>query len=483
MNIQVILTPVVGAAIGYATNWLAIKMLFRPYTPKSFLSIPIPFTPGLIPKERERIANKIGLVMEEYLLTEEVIINELSSDSNQEHVADFFERKLYNEKGNIECGKFLSTKDQDSLWIMEELEQIIVDNLLKYMEDEETQKVMTGLITNKVCEELKQITVRDLFDDSIESIQQVYENLLRSEQLHKSIKGNIVQVLQEKQSLSNILGPKVVSSIQSLIAYHLPSIINHLKHILENETFEGKVKEIIEETVQNKLGALGAMFMNVDSLYETIVEKADEKLDDEDIRSCLLTYFNDQIDDFTTKGISTVLPDDRLDEIILHLLDSMMNMFTTIKVNELALGYVDDSSLFEGLNKLTGDEIEKRLSIFINEKYKALVQQESVKKMLTLIVKTNVEKLTSYEVDINAQTKLRLRNFIINKYKLWIKRHVKDFIKTVEVGRIIEQQLNTFDTKTLEEIILSIAKKELRAITWLGGFLGFVISLILLIVK
>ncbi|MBF0275848.1 MAG: DUF445 family protein [Nitrospinae bacterium] len=57
--------------IGYSTNWLALKMLFFPYTKKRIASIPVPLTPGLIPKERERLANSIGKVVANRLLTKE----------------------------------------------------------------------------------------------------------------------------------------------------------------------------------------------------------------------------------------------------------------------------------------------------------------------------------------------------------------------------------------------------------------------------
>ncbi len=50
MNSIYIISPIVGAIIGYFTNWVAIKMLFRPYKKLKIGPIPIPFTPGLIPK-------------------------------------------------------------------------------------------------------------------------------------------------------------------------------------------------------------------------------------------------------------------------------------------------------------------------------------------------------------------------------------------------------------------------------------------------
>jgi uncharacterized membrane protein YheB (UPF0754 family) len=67
----VILPPVLGGVIGYFTNDIAIKMLFRPYEPKTIFGKRIPFTPGLIPSNQERLAQKISDVIMRSLLTPE----------------------------------------------------------------------------------------------------------------------------------------------------------------------------------------------------------------------------------------------------------------------------------------------------------------------------------------------------------------------------------------------------------------------------
>ncbi len=51
---------VVGGIIGYATNQLAVWMLFHPRAEKKFLGIRIPLTPGLVVKNKDRIADSIG---------------------------------------------------------------------------------------------------------------------------------------------------------------------------------------------------------------------------------------------------------------------------------------------------------------------------------------------------------------------------------------------------------------------------------------
>lgn len=66
-----ILPPLVGAAIGYITNWIAVKMLFRPLYPKYIGKRRLPFTPGIIPRRKDSLARAIGKAVGEELLTKE----------------------------------------------------------------------------------------------------------------------------------------------------------------------------------------------------------------------------------------------------------------------------------------------------------------------------------------------------------------------------------------------------------------------------
>lgn len=52
--------PVIGAVIGYTTNYIAIKMLFRPLTPKYLFGLRVPFTPGIIPRRKTQLADALG---------------------------------------------------------------------------------------------------------------------------------------------------------------------------------------------------------------------------------------------------------------------------------------------------------------------------------------------------------------------------------------------------------------------------------------
>ena len=73
-----LIPPVLGGIIALSTNWLAIKMLFRPHRAKYIFGLRIPFTPGLIPKERTRLTQKMAEAISTRLLTPDVLAAELS---------------------------------------------------------------------------------------------------------------------------------------------------------------------------------------------------------------------------------------------------------------------------------------------------------------------------------------------------------------------------------------------------------------------
>jgi len=64
-----LLPPAAGTLIGYFTNDIAINMLFRPYKAVYLGDRRLPFTPGLIPRNQDRLAQNISRIIMGSLLT------------------------------------------------------------------------------------------------------------------------------------------------------------------------------------------------------------------------------------------------------------------------------------------------------------------------------------------------------------------------------------------------------------------------------
>jgi uncharacterized membrane protein YheB (UPF0754 family) len=100
--LQYLSGPVLGAVIGYITNDIAIRMLFRPHKAKYICGVHVPFTPGIIPKEKGRIASAIGGAISENLMNKEVLEKTLLSEEMLDKIRlaidDFFYTQLNNDE-------------------------------------------------------------------------------------------------------------------------------------------------------------------------------------------------------------------------------------------------------------------------------------------------------------------------------------------------------------------------------------------------
>lgn len=89
MNIVEILSgPIIGAAIGFGTNYVAVKMLFRPLYPIKIGKHTLPFTPGVIPKRKDDLAQTLGAAVGNMLITKEDLEKVLLSDGMKQSVTE-----------------------------------------------------------------------------------------------------------------------------------------------------------------------------------------------------------------------------------------------------------------------------------------------------------------------------------------------------------------------------------------------------------
>ena len=114
--LQYISGPALGAVIGYITNDIAIRMLFRPRTAKYIFGVHVPLTPGIIPKEKNRIASAIGNSISEHLMNKDVLEKTLLSDEMLEKISlaidEFFYTQLNNDETVEQFASHYLTKDE-----------------------------------------------------------------------------------------------------------------------------------------------------------------------------------------------------------------------------------------------------------------------------------------------------------------------------------------------------------------------------------
>lgn len=90
-EIFIYLTPLMTGLIGWFTNWVAVKMLFKPVNPINFGLFKIQ---GIFPKRQDKLAASIGKMVAEELLTSHDIREKVLHPDNIDGLISFVEERI-----------------------------------------------------------------------------------------------------------------------------------------------------------------------------------------------------------------------------------------------------------------------------------------------------------------------------------------------------------------------------------------------------
>ena len=157
MEASYIIAPLLGGVIGYITNDIAIRMLFRPHTAKYILGVHIPFTPGIIPKEKGRIAEAIGGVISENLMNKEVLEKYLLSEDMVGKVRSAVEEFIATQQKNNETvvqflGHYLSKEEIHT--VAQNINQSITKQTYEKLADSSVGEKVAHIAIDHVAQKL-----------------------------------------------------------------------------------------------------------------------------------------------------------------------------------------------------------------------------------------------------------------------------------------------------------------------------------------
>ena len=88
--------PLVGGVIGYITNYIAIRMLFRPVKPIYIGKFRLPFTPGIVPRRKDELAVILGKAVTEKFFNSEDLAAVFSAPAFRDGVSGALADALLN---------------------------------------------------------------------------------------------------------------------------------------------------------------------------------------------------------------------------------------------------------------------------------------------------------------------------------------------------------------------------------------------------
>lgn len=184
--IQFIMMISVGALIGWFTNYLAIKLLFRPYKEMNFLFFKIQ---GLIPKRKNEIIENIADVVEQELISMTDIVNKFKNSEIDGEILDNLLDKIVGEKlknSILEKNPLLKMFVNDSL--MDKIKEYVKKSILENKEEivEEIVKIVEDKIN------FKEIMLEKMENFSLKEIEDIILRVSKEELKHIEIIGGIL---------------------------------------------------------------------------------------------------------------------------------------------------------------------------------------------------------------------------------------------------------------------------------------------------
>lgn len=357
---------IVGALIGGVTNSLAIRMLFRPYKPIYLFGKRVPFTPGLIPKRRGELADQLGKLVMEHLLT-----------------ADSMKRKLENSQ------------------FQEKMEEWVKVELQNYLESGITvQEFLSRFGIGNADEKLKGNLER--------VVESKYEEIMTR--------------LRSKP-LQQVLPASIVHSVQSNIPYAAEYVLSKAVHYFESPEGKRQLNKMIQDFIatRGKLGSVVQMFMG-----------------------------NYNIVDKVQPEVVKFLKHDGTKDVLMKVMHGEWE-----KIKRMEIGEVE-----EKLTKVT----------ILSTIHKALDR--------TLNIPGWMEKSLLEAIGpIHPWMMEKLVPSILLTGSHLVLEKLEELLAKLQLEDVVRDQVESFSLEQLEEMVLSVSKKELKMITYLGALLGGLIGL------
>ena len=181
---KLLILAVIGALIGWMTNVIAIKLMFRPINPIGIKGTPFVLQ-GLIPKRKADIAKSIGEVINDELISMEAIVDKVIEDMDKKAVVDMIKTKIL----------LIANEKMPSLvpsmfkgMILQNIESMIEENgesIVVELGEQLSHKAIDSIDISKMVED--QINAYDF-----EKIEQMTLKIAKNELKHIEILGGVI---------------------------------------------------------------------------------------------------------------------------------------------------------------------------------------------------------------------------------------------------------------------------------------------------
>ncbi len=512
--------PCIGAFIGYLTNVVAIRMLFRPLRAWHFFGVRVPMTPGVIPSKRHDLAVNIGEMVGRHLLTSKDIGAAISDEPFQEHLASLIDRKvqeiLKRDLGPLP--EIIPDRFKAYFQVgVKTLKYQLGEGVNRYLASPAFEEKMNASIVSRFANLAEHDLNSLLSGEDRQSfylfINEVIGDLLVSgkteEWLAEHLASSVRRSAAEGCTIGDLLPEQLIDLLKSMICNQSSSILRrmgtHLSEpVLRKEIIKGILGGI--DHFLDSLGPVGAMargFLEMDTFEQKVGEYLQEKegdlttwLQNPEVQDRMATVLAENIDVLLHKHLSELLAgvdDDRFGSICRISAAQLLAVFRTegTLTSLSALLHVGMEELLDNGQRSLGELARQFFPADNGLKIRdtlvfeciALFRSSKSERLVNSIVNSMVDALLTRPIG-------RLSNIVphgvrqgITEYSIltanrMLLQEVPGVVESLNIKRVVTEKVDSLDLLQLERLLLSIMEEQFKYINLFGALLGFVLGLI-----
>ena len=189
--IRILILAVIGGLIGYITNVIAIKLIFRPINPIKLPILNIEII-GMIPKRKTEIATNIAKVVEEQFISVDEITDNIITEQDKQHIIDYIK---------VRVKLILSEK----MTLIPSTIRNLVQNYVSEIIEDEIREGIDELSEEMIIKTKNRINIKEIIENKINELDlyeletiilQIVKNELRHIEVLGLILGFFIGIVQ-----------------------------------------------------------------------------------------------------------------------------------------------------------------------------------------------------------------------------------------------------------------------------------------------
>ena len=515
--------PVIGAFIGYLTNRIAIRMLFRPLKPWHVFGLRVPMTPGVIPSKRHELALNMGVMVGEHLLTSRDIGTALSMEPFQNHLHDLVDTRVKEVLEN-DLGPVLTIVPKRFRAYakvgLRTLKYQMKGGVRAYLHSDTFAEVFAGILARQLeqygSQELNSLVTAEQRGQGYGFIDDLLRALFNGPGIESWLTGYLGERLhgagQSGKTIQDLLPEPFIELIQTGIHKQTPELLQGLARLLAEPQVRDKIIQAVIGGIDHFLSSLGPMaamakgFIDPDTLESKIreylvdhEEELEQWLQSPEVQERFVEMLQNQAEKILQMDVAEVL--DRLEDgqledicrgISVQLLGALRSE-GTIDTLSLLLRQSLEEMLKQGEIPLVdlakqffpGENGAQAREILLRELL-AIFRSGGSSKLAGRVIDSMIDSLAARPVGILARlmpagVRGGITDYIVLSANRMLLQEVPGLVESLNISRMVTDKVDSLDLLKLEGLLLSIMEEQFKYINLFGALLGFIIGLMNLI--